>query len=575
MEREIAQIPPGATRSQAWLEISRLKAQKADLDTRIKSSGELLDESLEILRNKASDNSLNAVRSTTGVEDALSTLDVIAQRLEALPVKKNQLPNGQQAIYEQSVKVRGVQRQANKQLRQFRQSQGLATRNLNNAAQENIDLYNRYDEQFKNFEQSVSPVINRLYNEINDDLAFLNSLPQGSVPILLNSSKWQGGTVPPELALQFPGSSPTMLQQFSQEVANRYNRVKGKIKQIKGRSEFEYIDTNGQKYAFDDVLQQAENNLQQWQQIKDANLNPNNIGSSNNRLDTLWRQLQKARKVGDEQEVTRLLGQFTADDAFGYARRTLLSLGEWDKAYQDLIQATAKNGEVVPASVYQRFQDAQELLLQEIGQSRINTSQIIDTAYNDARDIYERIRSDRSSVPSFEVNNTVVGQQELLKQLEGIESQLKQVSTQKEVITTADKQLQKTFDDLLATANKTQENIDFLTAEIANSPGGTKRKQRQLEQLQQQLEQERSQLKEISDRIRQQNQTPEEIQQVEQQKRETASRRQAIARIGEIKKAINRINEQLPLVGGVRKRRLEQQLEELQQRLDREERSLN
>jgi SPP1 gp7 family putative phage head morphogenesis protein len=364
---------------------------------------------------------LNGLRSQ--LTNTQSQSRKLQQRLDNLPTTRQQLDPATRASYDSSVKVRQLQRQFTKDLQTFRSADRQVQQNLQQYSQNQLDFYNRYDQQFINYEQSASPLIERRLQMMESSIKSLQGYPPGVTAWLLEfGNKWQFEAVPGDLALALRGLSKNeqveRVRQLTREVQQHYNQIAQSSKLIRENSEFRYLE-GGQRFSPDKVLKRSESNLNYWQRQANDLVSPENIGSTSNRIDNLAKGT-----VSPE-----------PNDTLGLSRRIVQNLDEWSTRYQDLAQdLTATAPEIVPRNnLQEQLSRARESFLQEAGQSRVNQSQIVNEALEEAKDIYQRVRVDKSRVPTFEVGGKTASASDILKQVEGYEEQAKQFKQMSEI----------------------------------------------------------------------------------------------------------------------------------------------
>ena len=526
LERAITKIPPGSERSAAWVELQRLKQEQVSLNRAIKSTQESLEEVInpDIMTARTVVDDFRSQGQY--VDDISKKIEELEERLNKLKTVKSQLDDATRVKYDTVRDLRSTQRKLSSGVQQYRQTESISNSNLNNRATGQNNFYNSYDEQFRSFESNTSPLIQRAYNQIQADVKELNAMPEGWQRWLLGFNGWDTSTIPSDLALVLPGAPTTSaginkIKEMARSVQGKINRIENNINTVKKQTEFRYIDSNRTLQNYDDILATAEDNLSYWNKTRNNLVNQENIGSSNNRLTKLWRDIDKARKAGDEQTLEALYAQISPDDAYGYARKTLLELEEWGKRYGDILGENAPPGTLVNQplnKLYGEYLEAKESFLQQLGQSRINQSQLADNALVDAQDIYQRIRSDASIVSTFDVNGKAINRSDLLSELGEIQNKIKtynqipQYSNLTPVNQKAIQQAAKNIDDLTATGGLLSKELDALTLEIdirQQQGKGVKRLQSRAAKKQQELNQLNQEIKAYSDEIQELRLSPE------------------------------------------------------------------
>jgi SPP1 gp7 family putative phage head morphogenesis protein len=342
-----------------------------------------------------------------------SRIQQLQQRLDNLPTTRQQLDSTVRAQYDNSVKVRQLQRQFTSDLQQFRRADRQVEQNLNQSAQNQLEFYNQYDQQFSSYEQSYSPLIDRRLQLLNDDLLALGNYPKGTVAWLLEfGDRWQFEPLPNDLALALRGVAPNeqleRVKALTREVQQQFARARQSIKLIRENSEFRYLE-GGNRLSQQEALSRAEDNLKYWQQQQNNLISTQNAGSSNNRLNSLTKGQVSA----------------TPDDTLGLSRRIAQNLDEWEFQYQNLVDSRGTGGGLVPADPrLEQLRQAREAFLEEAGQSRINQSRIVNDALLEAQEIYERMRSDASRTPVFDLGGRATSGADVLSRVGELEQQL-------------------------------------------------------------------------------------------------------------------------------------------------------
>ncbi|MFN6560052.1 MAG: minor capsid protein [Nostoc sp. ChiSLP01] len=571
LESQVSQLPPGKERSQAWLELQRLKRQQSDAFDQIKTVSDQLDDYVNPVVDTAR-GTLNTIDDTnSAIASTAEKLKQLQQRLEQLPVTKNQLDPDLKTQYDTVKDLRTVQRRMQGSVRQYRRAEEAATRNLNNRATNQENFYNRYDDQYQRFESSVTPVIERRLAQIQADMQELEAMPQGMVAWLLGFNGWDTSNIPRELSLVLP-SAPTsskalaQIRKMSSDLWQKTKQIEANIEVVKRNTEFKFVTSDRKLQSFDQLLKNAEDNLTYWQQQRNAALNPSNIGSTNNRLTELWREIQKAADKKDNAKLTELYRQISPDDAYGYARKTLLDMEEWSKRYQDVIAATAKPGTITTQPItklYDQYQQANELFLQQLGNSRVRQSQTIEQAYQDAKDIYERLRYDANRVPTFDINGKATSASELLNQLQATQERLKGLVNSKQftnpALSTNPKvvKAQQQLDTLDSTSRTAFKEINDLTQEIdalKQQGKGTAKIEKLLTQKRQSFEETRQQMKALGEDIKDLKLGDETYQKIQQFKASVEELRGAIAssqsQLAAVNQQLSKLQEQQQILGG-------------------------
>jgi chromosome segregation ATPase len=76
---------------------------------------------------------------------------------------------------------------------------------------------------------------------------------------------------------------------------------------------------------------------------------------------------------------------------------------------------------------------ARDAFLEVAGQSRINQSRIINDALQEAQEIYERVRSDASRTPVFDIGGRATAGSDILSRVDELEQQLNQFKQLREI----------------------------------------------------------------------------------------------------------------------------------------------
>ncbi len=571
LESQLTQLPPGAERSQAWLEIQRLKSQQSNALDQIKTASDQLGEYINPVVDTAR-GTLNTIDDANRViASTADKLKELQRRLEALPTIKNQLNPELRTQYDTVKDLRTVQRRMQGSVRQYRRAEEAATRNLNNRATQQENFYNSYDDQYQRFENNVTPVIERRLAQIQQDMRELQSMPQGQVAWLLGFNGWDVANIPDDLALLLPGAPTSskalaQIRKMAAELWQKTKQIEANIEVVKRNSEFRFVDADRKLQDFDQLLSTAQDNLTFWQQQRNAALNPSNIGSSNNRLTELWREIQKAVGKKDDARLQELYRQISPDDAYGYARKTLLDMEEWSRRYQDVISSQAKPGSLAQQPItklYDQYQQANELFLQQLGNSRVKQSQTIEQAYQDAKDIYERLRYDASRVPTFDINGKATTYIELGSQLQATQENLKKLVNTSQItnptISANPKvaKAQQQLDALDSTSQTAFREINELLQEIdtlKQQGKGTAKKEKLLAQKRQSFEETRQQMKGLGEEIKDLKLGEEAYQQIQQLKSGIEGLRGAITRsqsqLATVNQQLVKLQEQQQILGG-------------------------
>lgn len=239
---------------------------------------------------------------------------------------------------------------------------------------------------------------------------------------------------------------------------------------------------------------------------------------------------------------------------------------EWSRRYQDVIAATAKPGAIAKVPItklYDQYQQAQELFLQQLGNSRIRQSQTIDQAYQDAKDIYERLRYDANRIPTFDIKGKAITAEELLKPLQTTTEKLaKLVSTNQftnpaQSINPKVVKAQQQLDSLDATSRTTFKEINDLNQEIyflKQQRRGTIKKEKMLAKKQQLLEETKQQMKAVGEDLKDFKLGEETYQQIQQLKTTTEQLKGAIAstqsQLSTVNQQLSKLIEQQQILGG-------------------------
>ncbi|MCC5616366.1 minor capsid protein [Nostoc sp. CHAB 5836] len=571
LESQLTQLPPGAERSQAWLELQRLKQQQSDALNQIKTASDQLNDYINPVVDTAR-GTLNTIdNANSAITQTAEKLKQLYSRLDQLPVTKNQLDPELRTQYDTVKDLRTVQRRMQGSVRQYRRTDEAATRNLNNRATNQENFYNRYDDQYQRFEGSVTKSIERRLAQVQQDMQELESMPQGQVAWLLGFNGWDVANIPDDLALVLP-SAPTsskalaQIRKMSSDLWQKTKQIEANIEIVKRNSEFKFVNADRKLQDFDQLLKTAEDNLTFWQQQRNAALNPSNIGSSNNRLTELWREIQKAVEKKDNARLQELYRQISPDDAYGYARKTLLDMEEWSKRYQDVIGSTAKPGALAQQPItklYNQYQQANEVFLQQLGNSRVKQSQAIEQAYQDAKDIYERLRYDANRVPTFDINGKATTAQELAESLQTTQERLKGLVNTRQFTNPAVSanpkvvKAQQQLDALNSTSQTTFKEINDLTQEIDQLKQlgkGTTKKEKLLAQKRQTFEETRQQMKALSEDVKDLKLGDEAYQQIQQLKASSEGLKSAIAsnqsQLATVNQQLVKLQEQQQILGG-------------------------
>lgn len=279
-----------------------MRRERDNLNRVIKSTQESLEETINPVTMTARTRRDDFKSRSQYVDEVATRVDDLEQRLNKLPTVKSQLDETIRTKYDTVKDLRSTQRKLNSQVKQYRQAQSIADNNLNQKAVAQNNLYNSYDEQFRNFEANTSPLIQRTYNQIQADIKELESMPQGWQQWLLGFNGWNTNNIPPDLALVLPGAPTTSaaitkIKEMARDVQGKINRIENNINTIKRQSEFRFIDGNRTLQNYDALIASAEDNLNFWNNTRNNLLNQENIGSSNNRLTTLWRDIEKLGRL--------------------------------------------------------------------------------------------------------------------------------------------------------------------------------------------------------------------------------------------------------------------------------------
>lgn len=586
LETQITQLPAGSERSNAWLELQRLKRASTEAASQIRTVTQQLTDYTDPVVDTARRSLTTIDNASQAIASTADKLKQLQQRLEKLPTTKAQLPDDLKTDYDAIKDLRTVQRQIQTSTTQYRRTEELAQKNLETRAANQENFYTRYDDQYQRFEANVTPVLERRLSQIQADINELNAMPQGSIAWLLGFNGWETGNIPRELSLQLPGAPTTSeslakIRQMAADVWRKVERINNNIETVKRTVDFKFINASRQAQDFPTLLKTAEDNLVYWQQQRKNSLNPANIGSSANRLDTLWREIQKAIDAEDAAKLQELYAQVTPDDAYGYARKLLLNMEEWAKRYKDLQSKTATPGTITrqPISeLYNRYQQAQDFFLQQLGSARIQQSQTIEQALQDAQDIYQRIAYDANRVPTFDINGKAIASTDLIKQLEQTQSQVKKLTSTNQYTNPGSNKsianLQEQIDKLDTTTKATAKDVEALTQEIdqlKQQRKGTTKKEKLLIQKRQELEQATQQIKDLGEELKDQKLGKETYQQIQQLKTELSKAREAIAltknNLATVNQQLSNLIEQQQILGGglsQRARKLSNQIEALQ-----------
>lgn len=299
LESQLSALPLGADRSQAWLDLLSVKRQQSDALDLIKTVSDQLSNYVDPVVGTARSTLGTIDKATRTIAETSEKLRKLQQRLEQLPITKNQLDPDLRTQYETIKDLRTVQRRMQTSIRQYRRADEIAASNLKSRATQQEQFYNRYDDQYQRFEGNATLVIERRLAQIQADMRELESMPQGIVAWLFGFNGWDTSNIPRELSLFFPGapttsSALTKIRQMSANLWRRYNQIEANVETVKRNTEFRFVGTDSKLQDFKTLLKTAEDNLAYWQQQRNASLNPSNIGSSNNRLTEVWREIQKA-----------------------------------------------------------------------------------------------------------------------------------------------------------------------------------------------------------------------------------------------------------------------------------------
>ncbi|ARV58035.1 hypothetical protein BZZ01_04750 [Nostocales cyanobacterium HT-58-2] len=597
LEAELTKLLPGTERSSKWLELQRLKNDHSALEGSIKTAADRIEEVVNPVLDSARSTVDDVKLINQSVRDMARKVQELQQRLEKLPTTKAQLNDEVKAKYNAVRELRTVQRQLQTRVIQFRQTESIARQNLEASATRQVDFYNRYDEQYQRFESSVSPVIERQFNAIRANLRELQAMPQGRVAWLLSFNGWDTSNIPQDLALVLPGApdSPRAIQilrEMAADLSRKLRRVEENIEAVKRQSEFRFVNADRKIQTSPQLLESATQRLNYWEQLRNGMVDQKNIGSTNNRLSTLWRDIEKARAAGDTQKLQELYAQISPDDAYGYSRKVLLTLQDWDNKYQNVLSLGAKPGAISEAlslrliapksrpltRLYQQYQEAKESFLQQLGNSRIEQSRLIEQGYQDAKDMYERIRYDASRVPVFDINGRTVTATELTQQLEEAQQQVRRLNQMQQMSNVfpanqqAVTQAQQRIDELTKTVNTTATEISGLHQqidELQQQGRRTKRLEKQLQQKQQALADSTQQLKAAIEEIQELRLNAQSYAQLQQLKTSATDLEKAITqtsnRLATVSQQIQRLQEQQQQLGTRSQRgmRLAQELEQL------------
>lgn len=525
-------------RSQSLTELQRLKQEYVVLQERARTTEERLRSAFQPAID-ATEELSDQIRSLQNQQRInANRLNQLEQRLNTLPTVRSQLDPITRQKYDSVKDLRTVQRRFAEGTSQFRQTDNLAQRNLREINDSNLDDFNRYDDQFRRYEADTSPVIERQLTRITQDLQELQSMPPGSVSWLLDFNGWELVGLTDDLALAIQGlpepQAIVQLRALAANVQQKIGNIQGSVNSIKQQTAFRYVDSTEKIVAQDALVGQAENQLRGWSVTRDRFLSRQNIGSSNNRLTELWREIRKARAANDTARLQQLYTQVSPDDSFGYARRTLLDLEEWDQRYRGILASEAKPGAIAKGSapatgLEQQFQGARENFLQELGESRLRQSQAIEQGYEDAKDIYERIRSDASKVPTFDVGGRARTAADILEETAVVEKQIDklrslQQMSDESLVATANpanlpriRELSKERDALneqFASSKQRTEGLRASLTEAREQGKGTKRVTQQLATSEGELKALSDQVKAVSEEIRDLRLPDEVLQQV-------------------------------------------------------------
>jgi len=353
-------------------------------------------------------------------------IDALQQRLNRLPLLKNQLSLEDRVTYDQVRDLRTIQNRIANQTKQYRQTTEIANQNLRNIEQSRQGYFERYNQQIGDFERSYSPVLQDRLKSATEALQQLKTTPH--VNWLLQWDGWTLTDVPSDLAIALQGMEPpgarSALRELVQQAKTNVNRVAGNIESIKQLSEFKYLDPQNKQVLFSNLLNFAQDWENYWAGVRTNSLNLENIGSTRNRLNSLWRDIEAARTSGNVQNV---YPQVTLEDALGYSRQVLIDLEEWERKYGELKTSRGGTTDLVPAPIDElnrKVTQFKQDLLNEIGRVRIEQSQFIEQAYQDAIAIKERIAADTNRNFTFDINNKAIDRQSLLQQLDKLTEEL-------------------------------------------------------------------------------------------------------------------------------------------------------
>jgi SPP1 gp7 family putative phage head morphogenesis protein len=445
------------------------------------------------------------------VSDTRSQIQKLQQQLDNLPTTRQQLDPSTRAKYDSSVKVRQLQRQFTKDLQTFRTVDRQVQQNLQRSSQNQLDFYNRYDQQFTSYEQSTSPLLEKQLNNVQSKVAALSRYQPGTIAWLRefleqtagSDKPWMFESMPSEVGLALRGVAANerveRIKALARDVQKQLDSIDNSIKTTKYYSQFRYLE-EGQRLTQAEVVKRAEGNLTYWQKQANDLVSPGNIGSTSNRIDNVAKGT-----VSPE-----------PNDTLGLSRRIAQNLDEWQSRYQDLTQgATAVPGITASDDLVAQLDQARESFLQEAGRSRIGQSQIVNEGLVEAQDIYQRVRADSSRVPVFDVNGTSQTAEDILASVKGYEEQMaqfKKLSQYKTEPIPLERGNLKRINELAAVRDELADQLDSVSNQLTEAQRqlqqaidtgrGTKRLEKTVNELQQQQNQLQAQANDAVQEIR-------------------------------------------------------------------------
>ncbi|HEY9697015.1 MAG TPA: minor capsid protein [Trichocoleus sp.] len=380
-EQELAGLPQSPERSQALRELLRLRAAINAQQGGV-SVADLHRQALQprIQQIEALAESLGNLESR--VKSSRSKLTDLQARLSRLPAKLDDLSDDQRARYNVIKSTRVAQGKLPQQVEQYREVRQQFTDRLAAQSQQTQQITDNYNSQKQNAINNVQAIVEDRLKEMSDRLQILTTLQPGSVAWLVDRRNWESD-LPDDLAIVLarePGKSRTeRLERLAEKITTLVAQVKGGANLIEQR--LQYPDQVKQQ-----TLEQAQQQLQQWQQIRDA--------------------LADEGRLSDRQ-LAQLLkdpSQIKAVDVMRYGNQLVTELEEFNRNFVQLLlneEGVDPRSIIDQAELYRR---AREAFTTETTQTRTAIAREIEDSLAVLDALQKRIERDRSEPTIYEVN---------------------------------------------------------------------------------------------------------------------------------------------------------------------------